>query len=333
MAEVRELIEAGKQMGMEGDVLQQFVEHQQEKESKRREQEQNMEIEKMKMAEEFQEQRLRLEATLKKDILTLEKEIEQLKLKSVTKQKIIDDMKMNTERDAKEVESAIWRNRALYDLQIPMYHNDYQMALHLNRFEFVAIRKHWDYCTWPIQLCITLTGQALEIFCSLSEEEQENFESVKQALLEKHRVDEMKVEQAYSNVGDVVAEEITCKHNCDSKLDTSHDPKSGRGNLGHTFENNGINEDLRGHTEVSYSYGHQADAQCSVCKKNGHTQDTCWFRNQVPGRKSCFTCGSTEHLKKHCQEQHKQDDCAPTRHIGSLTQPVGSTESLSLIHI
>lgn len=43
---------------------------------------------------------------------------------------------------------------------------------------------------------------------------------------------------------------------------------------------------------------------CTVCKKQGHTDSTCWFRDNNSGtEKKCFRCGSTDHLIKNCTQE------------------------------
>ena len=39
---------------------------------------------------------------------------------------------------------------------------------------------------------------------------------------------------------------------------------------------------------------------CHICKKTGHNATSCWFRNQKPGEKRCFRCGSSKHIVKNC---------------------------------
>ena len=38
---------------------------------------------------------------------------------------------------------------------------------------------------------------------------------------------------------------------------------------------------------------------CLVCKKQGHTENKCWFKNS--GERRCFRCGSNDHLIKDCR--------------------------------
>ena len=38
---------------------------------------------------------------------------------------------------------------------------------------------------------------------------------------------------------------------------------------------------------------------CPVCKKHGHTESKCWFKNN--GERRCFRCGSYDHLIKDCK--------------------------------
>ena len=39
---------------------------------------------------------------------------------------------------------------------------------------------------------------------------------------------------------------------------------------------------------------------CYICRKTGHKATNCWFRDQKPGEKRCFRCGSSKHIVKNC---------------------------------
>ena len=42
-----------------------------------------------------------------------------------------------------------------------------------------------------------------------------------------------------------------------------------------------------------------------ICKKTGHKATNCWFKDQKPGEKRCFHCGSSEHIVKNCALQRQ----------------------------
>jgi hypothetical protein len=43
---------------------------------------------------------------------------------------------------------------------------------------------------------------------------------------------------------------------------------------------------------------------CGICKKTGHTDEDCWFKQKAEGNeKKCFRCGSSDHLIKACTKE------------------------------
>ena len=49
------------------------------------------------------------------------------------------------------------------------------------------------------------------------------------------------------------------------------------------------------------------DQFCKFCNKRGHTVSNCWFQNQQDGIKKCFCCGSSEHFVKECTNTYKKE--------------------------
>ena len=45
---------------------------------------------------------------------------------------------------------------------------------------------------------------------------------------------------------------------------------------------------------------HSRMQPCHICRKSGHKEMQFWFRDQKPGEKRCFHCGSIEYRVKNC---------------------------------
>ena len=71
-----------------------------------------------------------------------------------------------------------------------------------------------------------------------------------------------------------------------------------------------IKDCIKAYSKHEYLVKYHQTQPCRVCRKVGHTEEDCWFKEQLKdGQRRCFRCGSTEHMVK---------DCARPRRIGSV---------------
>ena len=200
MADLTALIEAGKELGLAGEELKAFVKEQQDltrdqralerekikqEDEKMKQEEANRELEreKMKQAEAERE----LHAQIENEKLKLEndrlKQAEMIEMERLR----LEERKLEFEKQKKEEETGVSNIKC----KLPPFNEEKdKFDAYINRFESYATLRKWKRDQWSIQLSMLLTGKALDTFYGLSEEDQLNYEVVKEALLRKYSLTE-----------------------------------------------------------------------------------------------------------------------------------------------
>ena len=189
MAEVTELAKVGAAMGLSGAELKTWVTEQQAIERDKRAEQREIQREKAQMqAKLCQEQReiQREKAEMQERIQ--KQNIELLKWKGELEEKMQRE-RLEIEREKLKMEEKKGESsqKAICKAKIPVFNeeND-KMDVYLSRFESVANLMQWKMEDWPLQLSVLLTGNALETFYGLTNDQQKDYAVVKEALLRRY---------------------------------------------------------------------------------------------------------------------------------------------------
>ena len=335
MADIASIIQAGKELGYEGETLQNFVKEQQAIARDER----NLERERIKSQEVLEAEKIRFEA-------------EKLKL-----QDRIEQAKLDLQREKLEDTSfAKGKNK------LPVFNEDKdKFDAYISRFESFAKLKRWKYEEWAMHLSLYLTGNALDVFYGLSDLEQTDYKVVKEALCRRYLLteDEFRkqlhitkvqtgetptqfmtrlgrlfskwveatgIEKSYEDINSLIVREQFLRR-CHPELEAylrekkitdmvelakaaqryldAHggsmcDRKKVR--MDSKFDHKSEIDKKKGMSSISTS-----SSTCSICKKSNHKEDTCYFKDKRNSRvKRCFTCESTEHISVNCQKKQKE---------------------------
>ena len=148
--EVQTLIQIGESLGLKDQDLKDFIKEEQAKERDRR-------------AEE-------------RERLREEKELAQLKLQ-------IENVKLTQQNN-----NGIVNNQGnVRSPKLPVFVcGKDKLDVYLHRFERYARAQNWDEEFWAINLSALLSGKALETYSRLNDEDSQNYEVVKEALLQRY---------------------------------------------------------------------------------------------------------------------------------------------------
>ena len=197
MADISVILAAGKELGHKGEELRRFVEEQQkiqadqqkfltEQQNEARDQ-RLLEREKIRAEEEklkhkeadrmLEEERLKSERALEEERLKLERE----KLKS---NEAIEMEKLRLKREELQKEPS--ETTTPGKIKMPPFDEEKDsFDSYISRFENIAGMRKWKKEEWATQLSLLLSGKALDTFFSLSDTQQKNYETVKEALMRK----------------------------------------------------------------------------------------------------------------------------------------------------
>nr|XP_027236067.1 uncharacterized protein LOC113827386 [Penaeus vannamei] len=160
MTSLNELMKFGKELGLTGEHLQEFIRDEQSKERER------FELEREERAKEREARKEELEIETRMKELDLEK----LRLQV-----------QSEESEKFEVKPDVFKP-ALPKLPVFNEAND-SIDAYILRFERLATSAGWDRDVWAVSLASLLQGKALETYQHLSPVEARDFERVKEALL------------------------------------------------------------------------------------------------------------------------------------------------------
>ena len=173
MTDINTFVKAGKDMGLTGQDLQDFVKEQQKQQQDIDRENRALEREKMKSAEKIADE----DRQLKEKIEGEKMKIEQQKLE-LEKQRV--------ENKKTEVQSVSLNKLKLQ----PFKPESTKFDAYISRFESVAEMKKWRRSEWALQLSILLEGESLDVFYGLSDEDQRDYDALKEALLRKYQFTE-----------------------------------------------------------------------------------------------------------------------------------------------
>ncbi|XP_063613940.1 uncharacterized protein LOC134787153 [Penaeus indicus] len=160
MTSLNELMKFGKELGLTGENLQEFVREEQSKERER------FELEREERAKEREARKVELEIETRMKEL----ELERLRLQV-----------QSDESEKYEVKADVFKP-AFPKLPVFNEAND-SIDAYILRFERLATSAGWDRDVWAVSLASLLQGKALDTYQHLSPVEARDFERVKEALL------------------------------------------------------------------------------------------------------------------------------------------------------
>ena len=218
MSDLEKLMQHGRELGYEGTALQQFVTEQQKEERDARAEERELEKlrlqdadkqreEAEKVREEAEKQReeaekQREEADKEREEAEKEREeaekqrqhelqIERLRLTEAEKEREArvglerEKLKLEAEKEEEKKSSGLAKSKLP-----PFDEAKDKFDAYINRFESYATLRKWKRAEWAVQLSILLSGRALDTYFGLTDDDQKDYEKVKDALLRRYELTE-----------------------------------------------------------------------------------------------------------------------------------------------
>ncbi|XP_022111697.1 uncharacterized protein LOC110990927 [Acanthaster planci] len=165
--EIERLVSIGKEMGLGGEGLREFVREEQERMKVERKAKEDAEREKRAMDIEIRRQ---------------ERETVELQLKIETLKK--------EESESQEHKPKASSAKTLTP-KLPSFDDEKDdIDSYLNRFERYASAQNWQQSNWAVNLSALLKGKALEVYSRLPVSEASNYDSLKSALLKRYHFTE-----------------------------------------------------------------------------------------------------------------------------------------------
>ena len=196
MGDTEGYVKAGKELGLEGEELKEFVEGLANEAREQR----LLERDKVKLAQETLE--VEREKTKANERIELEKARVQLEVerekargqlevereKARANEKIeVEKLKLEREKLARDKEAST----GLVKIKVPPFDDEKDtLDTYLSRFESVAEMKKWKKEHMAIHLSTLLTGEALNTFFALSDTQRKDYTVVKDALLRRYALTE-----------------------------------------------------------------------------------------------------------------------------------------------
>ncbi|XP_047475992.1 uncharacterized protein LOC125029857 [Penaeus chinensis] len=268
MTSLSELMKFGKELGLTGENLQEFVREEQSKERER------FELEREERAKEREARKVELE---------MEPRVKELELERLRLQVQSD------ESEKYEVKAEVFKP-ALPKLPVFNEAND-SIDAYILRFERLATSAGWDRDVWAVSLASLLQGKALETYQHLSPMEARDFERVKDALLrcfqctaEGYR-QRLRCDQTYVDVFDLMLTEqfLNACDKCMVLFLKEHDFKT-------------FNEMIK-YAELYMDATGHASASANSSSASGVNRGE---ERMKGGARACFVCGRGNHLAKDC---------------------------------
>ena len=200
MSDINGIVQAGKELGLAGEELKNWVKEQQDFERNIRAEERNKDRERRELEEaklkaaaeeqktlrELEEKKLAwekekwlAEKMSEKEKLQLTEHIEMQKLK-VEREKLEQD-KQKLEQDKNLIEKPVLP---------PFSEEKDKFDNYISRFENYAKIRKWKRENWSMQLSMLLTGDTLDVFYGLTEPQQQDYDKVKEALMQRFSLTE-----------------------------------------------------------------------------------------------------------------------------------------------
>ena len=333
MAEVVALVQAGKELGYNEEELKAFVKQHQEEAREQR----ALERDKIKQTEEFKAleiEKLRVHEGLEKEKLRLEKEkleIDRIRAESETSTFGKGKTKLPSFNEDKDKFDAYISRFESYANMRKWKKEEWSLQLSLlltgktlDTFYGLSDTEQKDY---------EIVKEALMRKFSLTEEDfrkqlfstkVETGETPPQFMTRLERlfqkwVGAAKIEKSFNGLWSLVLREEFYKR-CSADL-AAYLREKGKtdvveiantaqryldahgGTLAEVTQvkREGIAVSMQGRSEGNTNAN--GKASCSLCKKQGHTVQTCFFKNQSDGVRKCFRCGDTNLIIKQCSKQ------------------------------
>ncbi|KAJ8020369.1 hypothetical protein HOLleu_39942 [Holothuria leucospilota] len=163
--DVKELVSVGKDMGLQGKDLLEFITAERQKEEKQKERD-----ERAKEREEKQKQR-----------------DHELKLKELEVQQLAERQKISESNGSGLDRSGLYSGNSFPKLPYFKEGKD-EMDAYLKRFECYATVRGWPESDWATSLCASLTGKALEVYTRLPDDHAMDYQKLKEALLRRYEL-------------------------------------------------------------------------------------------------------------------------------------------------
>ncbi|XP_033733848.1 uncharacterized protein LOC117322984 [Pecten maximus] len=171
MSTREELILYGKELGLQGQELRQFVSEEQAKARHEREEDRRVRLQEL---EEKEKERL-----FQKEML-----MEKAKLERESEARAIEEHKRQMELQASQSKPTVRDGTAFRGPKLPAFEEGKDnMDAYLQRFERYATAQKWDSASWGGNLSALLKGKALDVFSRLPVEQALKYEELKKALL------------------------------------------------------------------------------------------------------------------------------------------------------
>ena len=201
-------IQIGKDFGLEGDKLLEFVREQQKLEEERKKEEEEREERRRQLEEEKEEKRRRLAEEREEKLRLLEEDRRREDEERETRRQERELRKLEMEAELARQKEAAEVAKREHELELarlaarngdghtaeredrakapklPSFvDNKDDLDAYLQRFERFAETAKWKKDGWASKLSALLTGRALEVYSRLSEEAAKDYDKVKIALM------------------------------------------------------------------------------------------------------------------------------------------------------
>ena len=177
MDQLEHLVHLGKELGLEGQELREFVKEEQD----RFKAEQDIERDERRRRREHEKDILLLEQQKDRERLNLEREVKEVELKTA-------DLSVRAERSGLRDGSGTTKSRTP---KLPIFEDGKSdMDSYLLRFERFATSQSWPPDDWSINLSALLTGRALEVYSRLGDDDAQDYATLKKALLQRYELND-----------------------------------------------------------------------------------------------------------------------------------------------
>ncbi|XP_077508305.1 uncharacterized protein LOC144119604 [Amblyomma americanum] len=191
MAETERLVALGKELGLEGAELREFLREERAAERERR---------------RLEDEREKERDAREKERDAREKERSDRKLQEIDKEMALLQLRANSNisgSSVSEPSSSTMPTRALgvrpHKLMAPFNEKGDDLDAYLTRFERVAAAQQWPREQWATALSTCLTGEALNVFGRMPAPDSNDYDKVKLALLLRFRLTEEGFRQKFRN--------------------------------------------------------------------------------------------------------------------------------------
>ena len=196
MGDTEGYVKAGKELGLEGEKLKEFVKGLAHEAREQRLLERDkvklaqetleVEREKTKANERIELEKARVQLEVEREKARGQLEVEREKARANEKVEV-EKLKLEREKLARDKEAST----GLVKIKVPPFDDEKDtLDTYLSRFESVAEMKKWKKEDMAIHLSTLLTGEALNTFFALSDTQRKDYTVVKDALLRRYALTE-----------------------------------------------------------------------------------------------------------------------------------------------